>query len=305
MEQGATHAARPDRSLTGYLLLVGLGLFWGLNWPALKVALTELPVWWFRAFSVSAGAIGLMAIAWFSTGVVLPARHEIPKLFACALFSVLGWHLCSAFGVSLMPAGRAAILAYLMPVFVALLGVPVLGERLTTYKVAGLLLGVTGLGVLIGPGFAAVQQVPLGAAFMVGAAATWATGTVLFKKFAWSSPITAITGWQLLIGAVIITPIAVLAEPVPDIAALSSDVWIALVYLVAFPMLFCQWAFLKVVSIFPAAIAAIGTLTVPVIGVYSSALILGEPVGWQEALALALISAALFVVMVLPALRRR
>ena len=49
-----------------------------------------------------------------------------------------------------------------------------------------------------------------------------------------------------------------------------------MIYLIALPMIFCQWAYYKVVSLFPAAIAAIGTLAVPIVGVYSSALILGE-----------------------------
>ena len=55
---------------------------------------------------------------------------------------------------------------------------------------------------------------------------------------------------------------------------------------------------------FPAAIAAMGTLAVPIVGVYSSALILGEPVGWQELTALVLTCSALASVLVLPALRR-
>ncbi|MEM7188675.1 MAG: EamA family transporter [Pseudomonadota bacterium] len=79
----------------------------------------------------------------------------------------------------------------------------------------------------------------------------------------------------------------------------------AILYLVTVPMVFCQWAFLKVVRIFPAAVAAIGTLAVPVVGVYSSALVLGEPVGWAEFAALVLISAALFFVLVLPSFGRR
>ena len=114
-----------------------------------------------------------------------------------------------------------------------------------------------------------------------------------------------VTGWQLLIGLLVLVPVAVLTEPVPDFSALPERTWIALAYLIALPMIFCQWAYLKVVTIFPAAIAAIGTLAVPIIGTYSSALILGEPIGWQEISALILISAALLVVLVLPALRRQ
>ena len=157
--------------------------------------------------------------------------------------------------------------------------------------------------MLIGPDLAAIGEAPLGALFMLGAAMTWALGTVLFKKFTWTSPVASLIGWQLLLGSVVITAGAMAWEPLPDPAAWSVDVWIALAYLFAVPMIYCQWAYFYVVRIFPAAIAAIGTLAVPVVGVFSSALILGEPVGWPEFLSLALICSALVVVLVLPALR--
>jgi drug/metabolite transporter (DMT)-like permease len=53
---------------------------------------------------------------------------------------------------------------------------------------------------------------------------------------------------------------------------------------------------------FPAAIAAIGTLAVPVVGVFSSAVILGEPVGWREFTAMDLSCGALATVLVVPAI---
>ncbi len=297
--------ARAERlPIGGFVLLAFVSLFWGLNWPGMKIALSELPIWWFRVLSVGVGAVGLMAIAWASTGALRPRRRELWPLLVCAIFNIVGWHLFTGYGVSLMPAGRASIIAFTMPVWAALLGALILGERITAYKVAGLVLGVAALAVLIGPDLVALSAAPAGALFMLGAALSWATGTVLFKKYDWDSPVSALIGWQLLIGLAVILPGALILEPAPDLTALSAKVWIALIYLFALPMIFCQWAFFKVVRMFPAAIASIGTLAVPVIGVYSSALILGEIVGWREVVSMALTCAALTAVMVLPALRR-
>ena len=50
--------------------------------------------------------------------------------------------------------------------------------------------------------------------------------------------------------------VALILEPVPDMTSLSWETIIALVYLFTLPMVFCQWAYFKVVTIFPAAIAA-------------------------------------------------
>jgi len=298
------HGRSPPLPVAGYFLLAALSLFWGLNWPGMKIVLTEVPVWWFRAMSVSAGAFGLLTIAYFSTGAIRPARAEVRPLLVCAVFNILGWHLFTGYGVSLMPAGRAAIIAFTMPVWAAVLSSFVLGEPMTRYKVAGLAMGVAGLAVLIGPDLVVLKTAPMGALFMLGAAVSWAIGTVLFKKQEWTSPVVALIGWQLLIGTLVIAPGALLLEPPPDLTQLSGRAIVALAYLFVLPMVFCQWAYFKVVRIFPAAIAATGTLAVPVFGVYSSALILGEPVGWMELVAMALICGALATVLVVPALGR-
>ena len=287
---------------TGFVLLASLGLFWGFNWPAMKIIVSEMPVWWFRVVSVSAGAVGLLTIAWLSSRVTRPRPSEIGPLLACAVFAVIGWHLCTGYGVSLMPAGRASIIAFTMPVWASLLAIPFLGEAMTWPKFFGLVLGLAGLGVLIGPDLVVLQTAPAGVLFMLGAAFSWAMGTVLFKRFTWHSPITAIMGWQMLVGLVVIIPGALVLEPVPDLTEISLTAWTALIYLFALPMVYCQWAYLKVVSLFPAAIAAIGTLSVPIVGIYASAMLLDEPVGWTEFLAMTLIVGALALVLVIPAL---
>jgi drug/metabolite transporter (DMT)-like permease len=294
---GASHAALPP---LGFVLLAALTLFWGANWPIMKIVLAELPVWWFRAGCLWFGGLGLVLIARLSRLSLAVPRGQRGPLLVCALFNVVGWHLLSGYGVSLMPAGRAAIIAFTMPLWASLLGSLVLGERLTPAKLIGLALGMIGLSVLIGPDLAALDKAPVGALFMLLGAVSWATGTVLLKRFRWSVPTTALVGWQLIAGAVPVSLGAVVLEAPPDLAGLSPQVMVALAYIIAFPMVFCQWAYYRTVRLFPAAIAAIGTLAIPVVGVYASALMLGEAVGWREFAALLLICSALASVL-LPA----
>ena len=64
-------------------------------------------------------------------------------------------------------------------------------------------------------------------------------------------------------------------------------------------------AWFRVVALFPASVAAIGTLAIPVVGVFSSALVLEELLAAADLLALALVVAGLFVVLVLPSLLAR
>ena len=289
---------------TPVLLLASLSLFWGLNWPGMKIILSEMTVWWFRAMCLIVGGVILLSLSALSGNRWQLYRHEIRPVMFCGTFAVLGWMVCSAYGVSLMPAGRASIVAFTMPVWATLIAAPVLGEKITASKIVGLILGVCGLAVLIGSDLVILQQAPIGALFMLGAALSWAFGTILIKRIAWElTPLTNIA-WQLLYSAVPVTLIAVMVEPIPDFAALSTPVIIAVIYIFIGPMSFCQWAYFKSVTLLPASIAAIGTLMVPVIGVYSSYLILGERVGYADLIALLLVLSALALVMLVPALKR-
>ena len=288
-------------SIKPILLLASLSLFWGLNWPGMKIILSEMTVWWFRALCLVVGATILMTLSALSGNRCRLRRNEVKPIMLCGSFAILGWMVFSAYGVSLMPAGRASIIAFTMPLWATLIAAWVLGEAITRYKIFGLLLGLTGLGVLIGSDLLILKRAPIGAFCMLLAAISWAIGTVLLKRIAWQIPTLSNIAWQLLLSAIPVTLIAAFSEPLPDMTSLSIPAVIALVYLFLFPMSFCQWAYFKTVGLLPASIAAIGTLMVPVIGVYSSHLILDEKVGLNDLLALLRVLSALVLTLVLPA----
>ena len=288
-----------------YLLLASLSLFWGLNWPGMKIILSEMTVWWFRALCLLAGGGLLMTLSALSGNRCRLEPGEIRPVILCGLFAILGWMVFSAYGVSQMPAGRASIIAFTMPLWATFAAAFVLGERITANKICGLLLGLAGLTVLIGPDLLVLRRAPLGALFMLGAAISWAIGTILFKHIQWRLPILSNIAWQLLLCALPVTAVAAVLEPFPALAELSPRAMLACAYIVLFPMSFCQWAYFKTVGLLPASIAAIGTLMVPVVGVYSSHWILGEAVGIPELLALLLVLSSLVLVLLLPAIKRQ
>ena len=87
-------------------------------------------------------------------------------------------------------------------------------------------------------------------------------------------------------------------EPLGISFEVSQRALLALTYIILFPMIYCHWAYFSLVRIFPASIAAIGTLAIPVVGVFSSFLILNEPVGLTEIAALILVVTALTLAIV-------
>ena len=292
-------------SAPAILLLALLALFWGLNWPGMKIILNEVTVWWFRGACLIAGGCILLSVSALSGNRWQIRRSEMPSVMFCATFAILGWMVFSAYGVSKMPPGRASIVAFTMPLWATLISAWLLKERITPAKVAGLAIGLSGLGFLIGPDLLVLNQSLQGPVLMLLAAVSWATGTVLIKRGQWSLPPISNVAWQLLFSAVPVVVVAIISEPVPDLPSLTLPAWIALAYIFLFPMSFCQWAYFKVVVLLPASVAAIGTLMVPVVGVYSSHFILGEKVGFNELMALGLIVAALVMVLFVPNLDRR
>jgi drug/metabolite transporter (DMT)-like permease len=70
-------------------------------------------------------------------------------------------------------------------------------------------------------------------------------------------------------------------------------------------MIFCHWAWFRIVAIYPAAVAAIGTLAIPVVSVLASALLKHEAIGSSEILSLGLVLMSLMLVLVVPALKNR
>jgi drug/metabolite transporter (DMT)-like permease len=268
------------------VLLALLSLFWGLAWPAMKIVLGEIRPWTFRAICLAAGGAGLLALARAGGAALRVPAGDLKPLVITSLINITGWHILSAYGISMLHAGRAAIIAYTMPLWAILLSRLLLKEQITPARLWALCVGSTGLALLLAPDLHAVAAAPIGALMMVGAAVCWGAGTVLVKFFKWHMPGTLVVGWQLLIGGMPTVLGAILIDPVTAIAAVSWKAIAALIFVVALPTIFCHWAFFMVVQIFPANVAALSTLGIPVIGVFSSVLILEEPVTAAEMVAL-------------------
>jgi drug/metabolite transporter (DMT)-like permease len=271
------------------VLLALLSLFWGLAWPAMKIVLSEVRPWTFRAICLAAAGAALLALGRAGGAALRVPAGDLRPLIITSLINITGWHILSAYGVSMLHAGRAVIIAYTMPLWAILLSRLLLKEQITAARLWALGIGSTGLALLLVPDMQALGAAPLGALMMLGAAACWGAGTVLVKFFKWHMPGTLVMGWQFLIGGIPVVLGAILIDPVTAIATVSWRAIAALIFVVALPTIFCHWAFFMVVQIFPANVAALSTLGIPVIGVFSSALILGEPVTAAELAALVLI----------------
>lgn len=292
------------RNRLGPWLLFSLAIFWGVNWPAIKFSVNDVPVWTYRTICLLSGGLGLLGICRLAGISIAVPRKEWRSLAVAGFFNITGWHLLSALGVSHMGAGKASIVAFTMPLWAALVSALWLKEKITGLTITALAVGFLGLAVLVAPDWQRISAQPLGPIFMLGAALSWAIGTVALKRSTFTIPTASLAGWQMLLGGIPIYIGALIFDRGFDPAQVGQTAWIAVAYSALVPMIYCHWAWFRVVQIYPAVIAAIGTLAIPVVGVISSAAVGGEAIGWPEVVSLTLVLASLVLVLIVPNLKR-
>ena len=268
----------------------------------MKLALRELDPWTFRTVCLVVGGGGLLALVRAGGQSLYVPPSERRPLALVALFNITAWHLCSAYGLTLVQAGRGVIIAYTMPLWTVIFARVLVGERITAPRLAALGLGLGGMAALIAPEAGKLWRAPAGTLLMLGAAGAWGLGTVLTKAQRWTIPTSALTGWQVVLGAVPIALGTLLRSAsagdggtVSRLASISPAALLGTAYATFVGVIFCHWAWFRLVSILPAAVASIGTLGIPIVGLFTSALVLGEPVGPAEIVALVLVVCGLAI----------
>ena len=292
-------ASPPERatsiSLYALFLLGFLSIFWGLNWPVMKIGLSEVSPWVFRACASVSGAIGLFAIAKFSGHRLGVPRGERLGVVLCAILNLALWNILVLYGIDLMNSGRAAILAYTMPLWATLTGAFLLREGLSGRRLLALALGMCAVGLLFFAEGQALGHSLAGPILVIGAAMSWGAGTALVKYYNFTMPLTVTIAWQHVIG---VTPILVVVL-FRDLDHPAVSFWPAMmvIYNMAITSIFCYWAYFKIVQMLPVVVSTVGVLAVPVLGVFFDALIFRHlPTAFDYA-ALITVVAAVYLVL--------
>jgi drug/metabolite transporter (DMT)-like permease len=291
---------RTNFQWTGIALLAITAVGWGLNWPAIKFILSDWPPLFSRGL---AGMIGAALLAGFALarGESLRVSPDIlPRLAFASFTNVFAWMGFTTIAMKHLSVAECALLVYTMPIWVALLSWPLLGIRLDTRSVFALLLGFTGLLVLFGAQSIAFDSGKvIGISLSLSAAILFALGSILNRRALPLAPL-ALVAWQVALACVPMAAIGLLYER-PDLAALKGPGWIAFAYMALVPMAVCYVTWFATLRHLSPPAAAIGTLAVPVIGVVTAAMMLGEPFGTREIFALVLTIAGVWFALAKPA----
>jgi drug/metabolite transporter (DMT)-like permease len=279
-------------------LLAALTLAWGFNWTAMKLALAEVPPWTFRSLCLGLGSAVLFLVLRLGGQRIPSPRGQWRRLWVLALLNITGWNILVAFGLTMIASGRASILAYTMPVLAVPLSVWLLGERLSAPKALGLALGTAGLALLLGEAYQAIGAAPLGSLLVLGAAASWALGAVLQKKYPVAMPAGPYTAWLMLLGGLPIFAGALALEHPATLAHLGGRAVFGTAYNVLIAFAFAHWAWIKLATSVSVTVFSLSILIIPVVAVLSGVVFLGERPATAEVAALALVLASLATVLV-------
>lgn len=284
-------------------VLLALTLVWGLNWPVMKVGVSGLPSapqayppLTFRALSMWLGlpVLGL-ALVLLKVPFRVPRRHW-GELVRLTVVNMVLWHVVVIVAVQQLSSGRSAILGYTMPVFAALWGRYLYGEQLGTRQAIGVACAALGVALLLGSEFSRMTGAPWAAMAVVVAAAVWAYGTHQLRRSRVDVPLLAIVFWMTLITAVLMAVLALLFESsawrVPD-----PPVWGAIAYNAVGVFGFAHAAWFYLARTLPPVASSVSVMLIPVLGVFSGAVLLGESLHWQDFVAVVSMVAAIGLVL--------
>lgn len=279
------------------VLLAGLTLVWGTNWPLFKIALDELPVFTFRTIVLATGAVMLAVILLMRGDTFAVPPGKWPALIAASAMNMFVWHIATSLAVLYIPSGHAAVLSYTMPLWVALIGFMAFGQRLTGRLLAAILIGAIAVVALMLPNFASYEQAPAGLFWGLFAGFCWAVGTFIVKRTSWPGMGLSLTFWQVTISLPPIALGALIFDGLPDHWP-SAKALGAAIYTGCIPNALGTAAWFALVRLLPAQVAALSSIAIPIVGIVSGVLILHEPVSTLQAMAIGSTVIALWLALV-------
>jgi drug/metabolite transporter (DMT)-like permease len=261
------------------LLFAVIVIAWGLTWTVTKILVQSVSPLWITAIRSAIATVALAMLLFARGEMIVPRRGDLPVIFVNSIFHMVAFSALVAFGLQFAAVGRSIVLGYTTPLWVMPAAWLFLGERMTPSRSLGMVLGLAGLAVLFNPlafnwGDANTLA---GSGCILLAAQCWAVSIVYVRAHRWISTPFQLVFWQALLATLVVSVLALLRDGVPHLTwnaqlaglfLFSGIIGTALAY----------WAMATVNRSLPAVVTSLGLLATPVVGVASSAIILGETI---------------------------
>lgn len=260
-----------------YALFVAVIILWGVNWPIIKIGLQYIGPLWFSALRFVMGVACFLVIGVMSGRLRLPHREDWPVIASVGFLQMGVYVTLVNLGLLHVGAGRAAVLAYTTPLWVAPGAAFFLAEKLSARAIAGLFLGLGGIAILFNPaGFDwHDNDVVLGNGLIMLGAVGWAGAILHIRGHRWQGRPLDLAVWQMGLAAIMLVPIAAVVE---DWGAIrwTPELGLALLYNGPVTTAFCFWGAVTVSRHLPATTTSLSFLGVPVTAVIAATIWTGE-----------------------------
>lgn len=265
------------KSIQMFILLGLLILIWGIGWPMIAIGLPYCPPIWYGTLRLGLSAVLIFIVMGLMGQLVMPNKKDIPLIFSIGFLQIGLFVMLITLGLEYVPPGRSAIIAYTSPIFVTPIAVLFFNEKLTKFKIIGLILGLVGIVSLFTPWELDWhnQQILLGNGLLLLSAIVW-SATMLHIRYAkWHRPSHHLLPWQFLISVIPNALMAMYLDPHPVIR-LTPVFWGSLAYTTILSSLIAYWLIIVITRNLPVITTSLLLLAVPVVGLLSSAIMTGE-----------------------------
>ena len=273
--------ARPGSNLPwGALGLLAVLIFaWGGNYTWISLALRDVGPWTFTAvrYVGAAVVIGIVLALRGGPAHMMPVRGERAGLAAIGLLQGAVLTILLTLSLVWIESTHTILLMYTNPLWALLWSVLLLGERFSGASVAGIALGLLGMGILTNPLAMPWNAVTIpGVVCALAATIAWALGSVLYRRTKWESTFWQQVFWQLAVSGIAVAIPAVVLEWNHPIR-LTPQLIVNTVYNILVPTALAFWCWSQALTRVRASTASQILLLSPVFGVAQSHFVLGEP----------------------------
>jgi drug/metabolite transporter (DMT)-like permease len=276
-----------DRRPTGRLLvwagILVLYFVWGSTYLGIRIAIDTIPPFVMAGvrFVIAGGVLLGWSILREGRAFVWPSVREWRDTFIVGGLLLLGGMGLVSWGEQTVPSGIAALMVAMMPVWVAILGWVFLRERLAPIAILGIVIGIAGVAILVGPeGTPAENSDPTGVLALILSPISWAIGSLYSANRARlpKQPLVA-TGGQMLAGGILLNVVGLISGEWASFTpgAVSGDSIVALVYLTVIGSLLAFTTYGWLLRVAPLQFIATYAYVNPVVAVILGVLILNEP----------------------------
>ncbi len=285
------------RLVYGKLVLVAI--IWGGTFIAGRVAANEMPATTAAMWRYLIACVALLLLSWrLEGGLPALSRQQWLGVVLLGMTGVAAYNLLFMFGLERVQASRGSLIMAFNPVATLLGSALFLGEPLTRYRVAGILLALLGVAIVLGHGHPLELfsgHVGIGELALFGCAMAWATYTLLGKRILQGLSPLAATTYAALTGTALLVIAAALSGDLV-VPQASQKGWICLAYLGVFGTAVAFVWFYDGVKVLGPARTAVFINLVPVAAVTLGVLLLGEPLELSMLTGGALVILGVFII---------